>query len=275
MLGLAVAIAIWRRALRGGGLVLAVFVVVLLDLFHATSPFNPTTDDILAGYRHPEAIAFLHERYTADGPFRIEAIAPNWQPNTAFLTGLDDIGGLVDPLALADYDSYLNHARQDRSSEAYRNLNARYLIAATDQQPPAGYREALRTSTGLVIWEAPDPRPRAWLDGSDTEVRVERTDPDQIRLTLPADSPGGRLVISQVDYPGWSATIDGDNIDLDEAAGIFQSLDVPSGAQTVELTFRPQQWTLFLTVAIASAIVWLVALGLTLARERRRSIVTP
>jgi hypothetical protein len=275
MLGLAVGAAIWRRTLRGGGLVLAVFVVVLLDLFHATAPFNPTTDDVLAGYRHPEAIAFLRGRYAEDGPFRIEAIAPSWQPNTALLTGLDDIGGLVDPLALADYDAYLANARQDRSSDAYRNLNARYLIAATDQEPPAGYREALRTTTGIVIWEAPDPGPRAWIDGSDTQITVDRPDSDRLNLTLPAESPGGRLIVSQVSYPGWTATIDGDEVQLGEHDGIFQALDVPAGARTVELAFRPERWTLYVVVAAISAVAWLAALGFTLARERRRSIVTP
>jgi hypothetical protein len=246
----------------------------VLDLFHATAPFNPALDDVLAGYRHPEAIEFLRERYAADGPFRIETIAPNWQPNTAQLAGLDDIGGLVDPLALADYDSYLARARQDRDSDAYRNLNVRYVVAAHDQDAPSGYREALRTPTGLVIWEAPDPRPRAWIDGSDLPLDVRRPDPDRLVITLPADSPGGRLIVSQVNYPGWTATLDGDNIQLDEHDGVLHSLSVPSGARAIELTYRPNQWTLYISIAAISAIAWLAALAFTLARGRRRSIVT-
>jgi hypothetical protein len=273
-LGLATAVLIRRGMLRGGWLVLAVFAVVLLDLFHATSPFNPAVDDVLAGYRHPEAINFLRERYQQDGPFRIEAIAPGWQPNTAQLVGLDDIGGLVDPLALADYDSYLAEARRDRTSDTYRNLNARYVIAASDQDAPAGYREALRTSDGLVIWEAPDPRPRAWLDGSDVAVTIDQTDPDRLTLALPADSPGGELIVSQTDYPGWSATINGDSVDVDAYDGVLQSVTVPSGAQTVELSFRPQHWTLYVVIAAVSAVAWISACVVTLARGRRRSIVT-
>jgi len=274
LLGLAVAAAIWRGVLRGGWLALAVFAVVLLDLFHATSPFNPAVDDVLAGYRHPEAITFLRERYEEDGPFRIEAIAPNWQPNTALLVGLDDIGGLVDPLALANYDDYLFRARQDRDSAEYRNLNVRYVIAATDQDAPPGYDEALRTDD-LVLWEVPDPRPRAWIEGSDVPVDVAQSDPDQLILTLPAGSPGGNLVVSQTAYPGWSATINGDDIDLNDDDGVFQSLDVPSGAQTIELTFRPQHWTPSLVIAAVSAITWLAAFALTLARGRQQSIVSP
>jgi len=274
-LGLGVAAAIWRRTLRGGGLVLAVFIVVLLDLFHATSPFNPTTDDVLAGYRHPEAIAFLRERYAQDGPFRIEAIAPNWQPNTAQLVGLDDIGGLVDPLALADYDALLYRVRQDRASDAYRDLNARYLIAATDQEPPAGYREALRSESGVVIWEAPDPRPRAWIEGSDVEVSVQQRDSDHLRLTLPADSPGGRLIVSQVDYNGWTVKINGETVSPSRYGEVLQSLDIPAGAHTIDLTFQPHRWTLYVVAAAISGIAWLAALIFTLARERRRGIVTP
>jgi hypothetical protein len=39
------------------------------------------------------------------------------------------------------------------------------------------------------------------------------------------------------------------------------------------LIFRPQRWTLYVIVAAISAVVWVAALGLTLARERRRGIV--
>jgi hypothetical protein len=274
-LGLGVAAAIWRGLLRGGWMVLMIFGVVLLDLFHATSPFNPAVDDVLAGYRHPDAIAFLRERYEQDGPFRIEATAPAWQPDTALLVGLDDIGGLVDPLALAGYDAYLTRARQDRASDAYRNLNARYLIAEADQDAPVGYREALRTDDGLVIWEAPNPRPRAWLIGNDVPVAVAQSESDHLTLTIPPDSPGGELVISQVSYPGWSAMIDGEDIDLREYDSILQSLEIPAGAHTIAISFRPRYWTLYVIVAALSAAVWLAALVFTLARGRRRSIVTP
>src|SRR5690606_28744085 len=42
LLGLAVMALIWRRSMSRVFVVLAVTVVVLLDIFHATGPFNPT-----------------------------------------------------------------------------------------------------------------------------------------------------------------------------------------------------------------------------------------
>jgi uncharacterized membrane protein YfhO len=82
------------------------------------------------------------------------------------------------------------------------------------------------------------------------------------------------LIVSQVGYPGWSATINGDGADINTHDDVLMSLTVPAGAQSIDLTFRPQRWTLYLTVAAISAVAWMAALGFTLARGRRRSIVS-
>jgi hypothetical protein len=247
-----------------------VFVVALLDLFSATAPFNPTTSRVLAGFDHPDTVAFLQEQRDENGPFRIEVTTSQWQPNLAQLAGLEDIGGLFDPLSLADYAAYLARARADRTSQAYRDLNARYVVGDSEQDPPVGYREVFRASDGIVVWEAPDWRPRAWIDGSDVPVGVEIVSTDTLAITL-AGGPAGRLIISQANYPGWQATVDGQPTDVETYNGALQVLDVPDGARDVRLEFQPTRGGLWLTGALLGLLLWLVvAVRLALRHWRRR-----
>lgn len=269
-LGFGLALAIWRGALRGGALAVGVIALVLLDVFSATAPFNPTTERVLAGFDHEEAVAFLRERQAADGPFRIEAITPRWQPDLALLAGLDDIGGLFDPLSLADYDAYRARALADRSAQAYLDLNVRYVIADEEQEGPTGYRAALRTGDGLVLWEAPARQPRAWIEGSDAPVGIELVSAGRIDLTLPAGA-SGRLIVSQVEYPGWQATVDGRAAAVQTYAGALQAIEVPAGAREVRLEFVPSHWTLWRLGWVLGVLGWLGVAGWRVWERWRRA----
>lgn len=271
LLGLGVALAAWRGALGGGALLVATYAVTLLDLFHATAPFNPTNQPILAGFEHPQVVEFLRQQEAEHGPFRIEAVAPAWQPDLARLAGLEDIGGLVDPLALQDYEEYLRQARADRSGALYRALNVGYLITAADQEPPGpAFREVLRSDDDLVVWEYIDPLPRAWLANDNTvPVTVEEHEAGRLTLKLPPEASGGTLVVSQVSYPGWRVKVDGHAVDFVDYDGVLQTVELPAGTQEVELTFRPTLWWLWVVVAALSAISWVVGVVLVVLQRRR------
>lgn len=271
LLGLGVALAAWRGALAGGALLVAVYAVTLLDLFHATAPFNPTNQPILAGFEHPQVVEFIRQQEAERGPFRIEVLAPTWQPDLARLQGLENIGGLVDPLALRDYEEYLRQARADRAGEQYRALNVAYLITAADQEPPGPpFSEAFRGDDGLVVWEYANPLPRAWLvDDPSDPVTVTEREPGRLTLALPLDVAAGTLVVSQVNYPGWTAEVDGEAVDVVDYEGVLQAVELPAGAREVELTFRPTLWLLWVGLAALSAIGWLAGVVTVVLRNRR------
>ena len=270
LLGLGVGLAVWRGALAGGALLVTVMAVTLIDVFHATAPFNPTNEPILAGFEHPQMIEFLREREAEHGPFRIEATAPGWQPDLARLEGLEDIGGLVDPLALRDYEEFLKEARADRDGEPYRALNVRYLIAAADQEPPGdAFAEVFRSDDGLIVWEYLAPLPRAWIEGSEAPATVTTAQPGLLRLTLPATEGGDTLIVSQVNYPGWTATVDGAAVDIVGYQGALQAIVLPPGASEVELTFQPNHWWLWVAVAVLSALGWLAGIVVVGRRYRQ------
>ncbi len=54
-----------------------------------------------------------------------------WQPDTALLYGLEEVGGLTNPLLLADVDRYWQ-ALGSRSTPLYDLLNVRYVLGKKD-----------------------------------------------------------------------------------------------------------------------------------------------
>lgn len=265
-LGLGVLIPAWRGRLTGRLLAFAVVAVVVVDLFHATAPFNPTTDPILSGYRHPEAVAFLRDQVRTQGPFRILATTAAWQPELAVLAQLESADGAFDPLAIKAYDDYRSAAIANPLSDEMRSLNVRYVITgAEDAAPAPGYEPVLRTTDGLVIWEAPAWNPRAWLEGGTGSVTVSEFSPGRVELQV-STSTGGTLIVSQVNYPGWRATADGAPVTIETFNGVLQAIDLPPGTDTVTLSFQPRAWTLWLAISAISAVLWFVAIPLSLRR---------
>jgi hypothetical protein len=270
-LGLAVIGLVKRRSIGRGLIVLAVTTVVMLDISHATGPFNPTTAPILADFEHEETVAFLRSQAEDNELFRIEAMTPRWQPDLARVERLEDIGGLVDPLALHSYATYLRDARSDRQSETYRSLNVRFVVSDLDSVSPGeGFTPVHEASNGIVVWEAEEWKPRAWLEGSAAGVpaRWESTDRLVIDVSM-VDGPG-TLVVSQVDYPGWKASVDGKPVAVKTYNGALQSVELPAGATMVEMIFRPDYWWLWVIIAASGAMLWLMVAVLTVLRVGRR-----
>ena len=99
------------------------------------------------------------------------------------------------------------------------------------------------------------------------------------RLTLRATTAAPRLlVLSEMDFPGWHATIDGKAVSIERTNYLFRGIVVPPGTHTVELTYRPDsvKWgmvvsglALAVVAALATGGAWLPARRIPLRRVRR------
>ncbi len=63
------------------------------------------------------------------------------------------------------------------------------------------------------------------------------------------------LVVSQAQYPGWEATVNGEAAEVIMANGVLQSVSVPSGTSTVVLNYAPQNFWLGVWIAIATLLI--------------------
>ncbi len=104
-------------------------------------------------------------------------------------------------------------------------------------------------------------------------VRLDSYAPNELHYTTESEK-GGVVVLSEIYYPGWTATIDGQPVELGRANYLLRALRVPKGRHTVVLTFRPA--SVSTTNAIAYTALALLLLGLIAAfwpRRARKDVV--
>jgi hypothetical protein len=98
---------------------------------------------------------------------------------------------------------------------------------------------------------------------------LEERSLSSLRFTVDAPA-AGYVVVNEAWFPGWRATLDGNDAPLLRGNVIMQALDVPAGHHVIQLRFRPGYVLYPLEAALAA---WLAALGWVFwPAIRRRSV---
>jgi hypothetical protein len=129
LLGLGAALGLGRASFCGPA---AVAALIAVDLAGHGAWVEVERNDPTRGFQHPAAVEYL---LVQPGPVRMDTAASAWSPDAAARFGLEDIGGISNPLALAAYDTYRG-AVGSRGSPLYNFLNAQFVIA--DKGVPPG-----------------------------------------------------------------------------------------------------------------------------------------
>ncbi|MDP6792629.1 MAG: hypothetical protein QF660_01105 [Anaerolineales bacterium] len=256
------------------------------------------------GYHSGPAVALLRAQ---PGPFRIDVATGNWQPDAPTVHRIEAINGLHNPLGLAHYNTYY-WAVGHRGSPQYNFLNAKYLIADKGTPAAdASFIPVFDADPHVDIYLNPNAQPRislvyeAIITKTPTEafaaVHASGFNPNtQVVLeggaALSAQPPIGTklgylsysthrqsvkaitptpayLVFSEVWYPGWRATLDGNPISLLRANYAFRAIYLPAGEHIVELNFSPTGWRYASSISIFSAISIILIL-VTSSRKRQK-----
>lgn len=98
---------------------------------------------------------------------------------------------------------------------------------------------------------------------ADTSATIKLVEASPKKLRYESQSSAdGLAVFSEIYYPGWEATIDGEPTDVIRADYILRALEIPAGNHTVEFTFRPKPYIVGNKITrISSWIVLFVLLG--------------
>ena len=106
----------------------------------------------------------------------------------------------------------------------------------------------------------------------DTASIVKITSYEPNRLTYDVNTgKGGVLVFSEIYYPGWTATVDGQNVELGRVNYILRAIHIEPGQHQVELAFFPKSVNMTETVAyIAFAILLLIIVYVIVSQFRRK-----
>lgn len=142
-----------------------------------------------------------------------------------------------------------------------------------DAQPRAfivyDWRWAGGTDEAIAMMDDPDFDPRAAAvitgrrAGGDPPgdgigvAEITLYSPEAIRLRVDSDRDG-LLVLTDANYPGWEAFVDGRPATVEEADGLFRGVFVPAGEHVVEFFYRPRSLTIGAGVTAAGLLLVLV-----------------
>ena len=281
----------WLRE-RWAGIV--IILVIGLDLFTLGQNVDVGYTNPVAGFDHPETLAFLQNDPNL---FRIEVTTDvwhAWQPNTALLNNLYDAWGLYNPLTLA-YTTLYWSAAPPRSSPRYNFLGIKYVIASKAGAPADGQMvpvfdadpqvnvylnqqtlapvqfvgQANLMPDHAAAWDALfsedfDPTTMVILEAGQplntqpaSTLAILQHDLHAVTIAVDTDQPG-YLVLPDAYYPGWQAAVDNQPAPIHRANYAFRAVYVPEGQHTVQFVFNPLIWKVGLMVSGATLLGMLV-----------------
>jgi hypothetical protein len=237
----------------------------------------------------PDAAAFygLHDIYGVHNPLALAAydafywsVGQRGTPQYNFLGARYVIRPKGDPPASASFArGFTVVFDADPALTVYENARALPLASmvarAVSVERPEDAWDAIHDPgwdpTTVVYVEDGPP-----LDGTAGDVRegfrVENTLYESDRLVFQVDTPApAYLVLSEVYYPGWRATVDGAPAQIYRANTAFRAVYISeTGHHTVELVFAPQSFTLGAAISAVTLLILLIGGGVLWRRRAGR-----
>jgi len=214
-------------------------------------------------YRRGKIIEFLEEQgQTAGKSFRVFNFKQTMASNLGNAFSLMTVRGHRATI-LRDYYDYFSGALGDPLDSKFDVLGVRYVISPEPveglelvMQEGTRYLYARNTALPIIHWFDPETGERRAADLAEIEFSA-----NSVRFTL--GEPGqGWLIFSQPFFPGWQATIEGRDQDI-EKKEIFMGLMLRSDDKRVELLYRPR----LIWLGLAGVLLSLVAFAAALFRR--------
>ena len=98
------------------------------------------------------------------------------------------------------------------------------------------------------------------------------SEPEQITIQTNSATPG-MLVLSEVAYPAWKATVDGVPVAVSTAYGLVRAVPLPAGSHIVEFTYDAEAEERGLAITLATLVLLastFAGIGLWRRRQARR-----
>ncbi|HCN54318.1 MAG TPA: hypothetical protein DIS88_11175 [Prevotella sp.] len=104
---------------------------------------------------------------------------------------------------------------------------------------------------------------------SSADVKITAYEPNQLNYEVTSDK-GGIVVFSEIYYPGWTATVDGQPAELGRVNYILRALKVKPGTHKVVLSFFPKSIDHTETIAYLSYVILVLAVLFSVFMEWRK-----
>ena len=101
---------------------------------------------------------------------------------------------------------------------------------------------------------------QAKANNSTATVKLDKYEPNNLQYTVNSKN-GGIVVFSEIYYPGWKATVDGQSVELGRVNYILRAVNVKPGKHIVVLDFHPTSISTTETIAYISIVILLLAIA--------------
>jgi len=123
-------------------------------------------------------------------------------------------------------------------------------------------------SREVYLDREPDPRPAASAKRSFVVGRIAVDEAERVAADVNSDA-AGILVLADLNYPGWTARVDGRPAPILAADGYLRAVALSSGAHRVEFRYRPVSFYAGAAVSLAALVTLAVLSRRGPARARR------
>jgi hypothetical protein len=112
--------------------------------------------------------------------------------------------------------------------------------------------------------------PLAGMDRPGPAGRARIVEYDRERVVIEADATRrGMLVLTDVHFPGWKATVDGRDTPLERVDYLLRGVPLWAGRHRIEMRYEPASWRIGWIASLAGLLLLAVVLGLSTASRLR------
>lgn len=212
---------------------------------------------------HPQLLEQFNVRYVLTGPHFIHGWRRHYLPRPEVLRrelSAVDLGNGVYELPGALPLAYW--VRREQTGWFHDRPHALQHLLAVAPTPVALFDRGGRPVS--------QPGENGFLAGSTKlvagrDIRLER-DRLSFRIDVPDDE--GTVVINEAWYPGWRATVDGQQAHVHQVNALVRGLRVDAGDHEIEMAFRPREGVVLRVLWVMSVIVCAMILSLGFRLKR-------
>lgn len=251
-------------------------------------PANMLMPDRIRDIRHLDAmypelyVAYVNAIWPGARSNVYQIGNPQWKFVADPLLDLAAVKFVVSPRPLNDVPKSYSEVYSDPAATIYRNngayARARYvpnIIKHEGHSTPEIVKLRIQElRAGVILDDYSNNRPADWSCPASAPPPVEylQDDVGQVRLRVVAPCDGF-VVLVDLYYPGWKATVNGHDAPIYKADYAFRAVEVQAGTSDIVMTYSPLAWRFGAPLAIFTLVVVLVCAALQLVRRRYFKVV--
>lgn len=149
-----------------------------------------------------------------------------------------------------------------------------FVDNANQELDKVGQIDLRHEAVSSLRWEVEGSINNQSVSDNSGTVTLTSYEPNELKYDV-SSQKGGIIVFSEIYYPGWTATVDGQETEIGRVDYVLRALAVKAGSHKVVLTFKPKSIAVTEAIAYTALALLVVAvLAIIILRVRKTNIET-